>query len=209
MTKPTLTAIMFDIGQVVVSWDPVAALEPRYGRIEAERLLSEADFARRNPIHDAGLPFAHSIDELRTAGRAEAAEALAYYVENFEHSLTGLIEGTTELIRELGERGIGVYGLTNWSAETFGHARHAAPVLDEFDGILVSGQEGLAKPDPEIFTLALTRFGLDAERTGFVDDSPRNVEAAAALGLATHQFTDARGARSWALAAIDQEETCA
>jgi 2-haloacid dehalogenase len=82
-----------------------------------------------------------------------------------------------------------VYALTNWSAETFGVARERFEFLEWFDGVLVSGEERMIKPDPAIFRLLLDRFGLDPEATFYVDDSEQNVAAADRLGFDAVRFT--------------------
>jgi 2-haloacid dehalogenase len=82
-----------------------------------------------------------------------------------------------------------VYALTNWSAETFGVARERFEFLEWFDGVLVSGEERMIKPDPAIFRLLLDRFGLDPGATFYVDDSEPNVEAAGRLGFDAVRFT--------------------
>jgi len=84
-----------------------------------------------------------------------------------------------------------LYALTNWSRETFPHALERYDFLGWFDGIVVSGQERLAKPDPAIFRLLMERHGLLAERTVFIDDMAYNAEAAARLGMHAIHFRDA------------------
>jgi 2-haloacid dehalogenase len=103
--------------------------------------------------------------------------------------LGGDIAGTVELLAELREAGVPLYALTNWSAETFGIARERYRFLEWFDGVLVSGEERMIKPDPAIFQLLLDRFGLDPETTFYIDDSPANVAAASQLGFDAVRFT--------------------
>jgi 2-haloacid dehalogenase len=103
--------------------------------------------------------------------------------------LGGDIPGAVELLAELRATGLPLYALTNWSAETFVVARERFAFLDWFDGLLVSGEERIIKPDPAIFELLLDRFGLDPASTFYVDDSEANVAAAAALGLDAVRFT--------------------
>jgi len=86
--------------------------------------------------------------------------------------------------------------LSNWSAETFHHAQRRYDFLCWFEDIVVSGREGLAKPDPSIFDLTVQRTGLDPAATLFTDDSPRNVEAARACGLQAELFTEPARLRS-------------
>ncbi|RAE29146.1 HAD family phosphatase, partial [Burkholderia multivorans] len=88
--------------------------------------------------------------------------------ERFEHSLTGPIPGMADIVAELKDAGVRLLGLSNWSAETIHHAPVAAPAISELEDIVVSGREKLIKPDPAIFDLLLSRFGLDPDRTVFV-----------------------------------------
>ena len=85
--------------------------------------------------------------------------------------------------------GVPLYALTNWSAETFAITRGRFEFLDWFDGLLVSGEERMTKPDPAFFRLLLDRFGLDPGATVFVDDSEANVAAARELGIDAVRFT--------------------
>ena len=99
--------------------------------------------------------------------------------------------GTVQLLRDLHTAGVRLLALTNWSAETFPHARAMFAFLSLFEDVVVSGEERLAKPDLAVFRLVLDRYRLDPTRTVFVDDSPRNVAAAASAGLVAVRFHDA------------------
>ena len=94
------------------------------------------------------------------------------------------------MLRDLHRRGTPLYALTNWSAETFPVARSRFEFLELFDGILVSGEERVAKPDPAVFALLVDRFGLQPSSTVFVDDRQVNVDAAERAGLRGLLFTD-------------------
>ena len=95
----------------------------------------------------------------------------------------GQIPGMEDLIKELKGKGYRVFGLSNWSEETFSLVRHVYPVLDLMEDMVISGIERVMKPDPKIFQLAMQRFGIKAEETVFIDDNPDNVAAANALGI--------------------------
>jgi 2-haloacid dehalogenase len=100
----------------------------------------------------------------------------------------GVIAGTVEILRDLKASGVPCYALTNMEAETYPLRRARFPFLGWFDGVVVSGQERVAKPDPEIFTRLLGRFGLVDSTTLMIDDSPENVAAASRLGMQTVRF---------------------
>lgn len=104
--------------------------------------------------------------------------------------------GTADVIDALLSREVPVYGLSNWSAENFNVARRAAPAIDRLADVIVSGEVGMAKPDPAIFRYALHRFGLVAGDTLMVDDTAENLHAAASVGLQTVLFTSAAALRA-------------
>ncbi|GAA1431151.1 hypothetical protein GCM10009616_17590 [Microlunatus lacustris] len=157
---------------------------------EVDDFLTRTDFATWNRAADAGRAFAEVEAELAARFPDDVA-AIGAYRRNFGRTLTGLVPGTGAVLAELQQAGVTCAALTNWSAETFPVAQQRFGLLRRFAGILVSGAEQLAKPDPAIFRLALERFDLDPTGCVFVDDSPANVEAAAALGLTGLHFTGA------------------
>lgn len=183
-------SVLFDLGGVVVSWDPAGAYADVLPPAEVGAFLTRTDFARWNRAADAGRPFAEIEAELADRFPDEGAAVRAYRA-NFGRTLTGLVPGTGAVLAELQQAGVTCPALTNWSAETFPVAQQRFGLLRRFAGVLVSGAERLAKPDPAIFRLALERFDLDPAGCVFVDDSPANVEAAAALGLTGLHFTGA------------------
>ena len=121
----------------------------------------------------------------------EHAELIEAYRSRWPEMLGGCFPDTLEIMRRLRGEGIPVYALSNWAAETFSSTRDQFPFLDEFDGILLSGQVGVGKPDPAIFRLFLECFGLTAESTVFIDDSPANVAVARSFGIQALLFQNA------------------
>ena len=191
----TITTVVFDLGKVLVKWDPYDAFADRWTREEFAEYYAEIDFPAFNHEQDAGRSFADARAALAATLPHRAAD-FDHYVTNFARSLGGPVEGTTELVDELREADIRVLGLTNWAAENFHEAARSAPVIDRLEDILVSGREGLAKPDPAIYALLIERFGLEPERTVFIDDTVVNVEAAERAGLVALHFTDAARLRA-------------
>ncbi len=130
---------------------------------------------------------------------------LAHLIDIYEHNwagfITGVMEESVAIVRELHARGVPLYGLTNWPAQVWPPQRlmpeqaEAYAFLDLFSDIWVSGQHKVRKPDPESYRAALRRFGLAAEEAVFVDDSAANVAAAEALGIAAIHFRDAQALR--------------
>ena len=194
-TSPVVDTVLFDFGNVLVSWDPYAAYAGRMERADVEAFFDAVDFPAFNARQDAGRSWADARREL-AEHHPEHASTLDVYTENFAASLVGPVPGTEEVVRELHALGVRLYGLTNWSAEMFHEAEPAAPAIGLMEDVLVSGRVGLVKPDPRIFQVAAERFALDPARTLFVDDSVANVTAAQELGFRTLRFEDATGLRA-------------
>lgn len=189
--KEVVQAVVFDLGNVLIAWDPHPAIARAVGAQQATCFLAddEFDFMAWNHQQDAG----RSWDD----GEAAALKAhphwelaIRAYRVNYAESLIGAIEDTVQIVRELHAAGIPLYALTNWSEELFPVARARFDFLNLFEDIVVSGQVGVAKPDLEIFTILQERIGHSLDGCIFIDDSPRNVEAAAEAGLDAILFTD-------------------
>ena len=192
-----MATVVFDLGGVVVLWDPVPAVAAAVGLERAENFVrgGKFDFAAWNHAQDAGRSWAEAEAEAM-ASHPDFAEEVAAYRPNFALSLRGLVPGTAEILRALHDRGVRLVALTNWSAETIHHAPAAFPeVIAVFDDVIVSGAEGVAKPDPHIFHILGRRLGHPIAGVFYVDDSVRNVEAARAAGMDAVHFTDANGLR--------------
>jgi 2-haloacid dehalogenase len=191
-TIPTVVSdrtptVVFDIGGVLVDWDPRHLYRKLLPADEVDAFLAEVDFHTWNARQDAGRSWADGVIEL-AAKHPHRRELIAAYPERYWEAVAGPIEGTVTVLRQLHERGVRLLALTNWSAETFPQARRLYPFLGLLDGIVVSGEEGVAKPDPEIFRRLRERYDV-AAGTPYVDDSPVNVEAATAAGLDGIHFT--------------------
>jgi 2-haloacid dehalogenase len=187
---PVPAAVVFDLGGVLIHWDP----RHLYRRLlpddeEVEAFLDEVGFLAWNHEQDAGAGWAEAVAS-HSARFPHRAELLAAYPARFPETLAGQVEGTVALVQELHAAGTRLVGLTNWSAELFPHAEETFAFLELFEGVLVSGREGVAKPDPAVFALLLERYRLDPAATVFVDDSPVNVAAAESAGLVALLFTD-------------------
>jgi 2-haloacid dehalogenase len=182
-------AVVFDLGGVLIDWDP----RHLYRKLLADEAAVEEFLAtvctpEWNAGLDRGRPFAEGVAEL-VERHPEHAAAIAAYHERWPEMVAGDIPGTVEVLAELRAAGVPLYALTNWSAETFAITRGRFEFLEWFDGLLVSGEERVTKPDPAIFQLLLDRFGLDPTATVFVDDSEANVAAARRLGFDAIGFT--------------------
>ena len=182
-------AVVFDYGGVLLSWDPRHLYRKLFADPdEMEFFLAEVGFAEWNLEQDRGRPWDEAVAEL-SAQFPHRAQLIAAYHERWAESIEGPIDGTVAVLEELVGRGIPCYGLTNFSGETY------RAVLDMFDffgllsGNVVSGDEGVVKPDPAIYKILCDRYDLTPGRTLFVDDAVVNVDGAVRFGLRALQFT--------------------
>ncbi|GAB3747008.1 HAD-IA family hydrolase [Microlunatus parietis] len=196
MSERSFSTVVFDLGAVVLGWDPVPAFATVLPAEDVPAFLDKIDFRTWNHTQDAGRPFEAGEALLVEQHGAEHTEAIQAYRLHFPKTLTGMIPGTGAVIAELQRAGVRLLALTNWSHETFPHARRRFGLLNRFEDILVSGAERLAKPDPAIFRLLIERYGLEAGRTVFVDDVAANIAGSEEVGLTGIQFTDAAALRA-------------
>lgn len=184
--------IIFDLGNVLIQWDPRHLYRKIFGADEAamERFLSDVCNAEWNERQDCGRPWKEAIAEA-VARYPEHESNINAYFDRWSEMVPGAIEETVKVLDQLRNVNVRLLALTNWSAETFHFAEARFPFLTWFEGIVVSGRERLVKPDPAIFRLIIERYDLRPETTVFIDDSLRNVEAAEREGLRAVHFDNA------------------
>ena len=192
-----ITAVIFDVGNVLYDWDPRFLYERLIEDEQAlDAFLRDVVTVEWHLQHDAGRPFAETSAEL-AALYPEHAELIRAWGHRFQESIRGRIDGMEQLLAELTQSAVPLFAITNFSHEFWPSFRtKEADFFDRFQDVLVSGEVGLIKPDPAIYHLALKRFGLAAEQALFVDDRQDNVDAAAALGIGGHLFGDAATLRA-------------
>ena len=189
MADPRTAAVVFDIGGVLLDWDPRHLYRKLIG--DDQRMT---DFLGRictpdwHLAHDLGANIEASCREL--AGRhPEHADLIMAWWQRGEEMVAGQIDPVVDLLAELKSAGVPCYALSNMEAEKFALRSARFGFFELFDGCVISGAEGVVKPDPRIFRILLTRYRLESEATAFIDDSPRNVRAAAELGMTGIHFT--------------------
>ena len=187
--------IIFDFGNVLVQWHPEVVYGEFFGdEVKAWwflRHVADMDFRQRI---DAGESMEDCIRE-KQAQYPEYEQAVELYRSKWREMLTDEVPGMREVISELRVRNYEIFGLTNWSMETFPEARAHFGILQMIDRYVVSGAEGLVKPDPRLFQVLLDRYGLKSEDCSFVDDNPDNVAAAKGMGMQGILFTNAETLR--------------
>jgi 2-haloacid dehalogenase/putative hydrolase of the HAD superfamily len=184
------TGVLWDVGNVIVRWDPrtlYSKIFPDPG--DRDRFLAEICTPAWNLEFDRGSPIDQGIAELSARHPGYSAQ-IAAWKTRWSEMFSGAIPETIAAIEALAARGVPMFGLTNMSAETAPATFAMSPAFAHLSQIVVSGCEGLIKPDPRLYALALERFARTADSLVFVDDSAANIAAAAEQGFAVHHFTD-------------------
>lgn len=184
------TAVVFDLGGVLVDWNPRYLYRSLFDDEAAmERFLAEVTTQAWNLEQDRGRPFAEAVATLVRA-YPEEAELIEAYWRRWPEMLGDPHADVVAILAELRATGVRLLAMTNWSAETFPLAIPRYPFLASFEAVIVSGDVRLVKPDPAIFQLLIDRYRVEPARTVFVDDTAVNVETAAQLGFRAIRFTD-------------------
>ncbi len=184
-------AVLFDIGNVLVRWDPerlYAELLP--DAADRRRFLTDICTMAWHGEHDRGVPMADNAAPL-IARHPDYESAIRAWDERWDDMFDGPIEGTVRLVERLEARGVALFALTNLPAEKKSHIFETLPFLTRFEDVVVSGEEGVVKPDPRIYDIAAQRIGRPPETVLFVDDREENVSAARAKGFHAVAFLDA------------------
>jgi 2-haloacid dehalogenase len=189
MMNKSIDTIIFDLGGVLIDWNPRYVYRKIFKtEEEVEWFLENVTTPEWNENQDAGYPLHKATQELIAKHPEWEPEIKAYYGRWLE-MLGDALHETVEILQKLKKTGkYKLYALTNWSAETFPHALERFEFFKLFDGVVVSGQEKLRKPSAEFYKILLDRYNLDPEKTIFIDDSQRNVQGAEVLGITGIQF---------------------
>jgi 2-haloacid dehalogenase len=194
--RGTRRVVVFDLGGVLLQWNPRFLYRKLFPGDEAamEDFLATVCTQAWNERQDAGRSFADAIGELVVA-HADKAHLIEAFRARFDEMIPGAIDGSVEILLELARAGVPLYALTNFSAETFAAQRDRFPFLSTFAGIVVSGEEGVIKPDPRIFRILLDRYAIMPAQAVFIDDNAANAAAATALGMHGIRFRSPRQLR--------------
>jgi 2-haloacid dehalogenase len=182
--------VVFDLGGVLIDWDPRHLYRKLFAGDEAavEHFLATVCTHEWNRCQDAGRSFADGARLLKSE-HPDKAELIDAYHARFDEMIAGPVAGAVEILAELRDRDTPLYGLTNWSAETYPAALERFAFLRWFRGILVSGEVAVIKPDPRIFALLIERFAVEPQRAVYIDDVEANVAAARPFGIHAIHFT--------------------
>jgi 2-haloacid dehalogenase len=188
---PRLTTVVFDLGGVLIDWDPRYLYRQLFADpAEMEEFLARVCTPAWHRAHDLGEDIAESCRRLarRYPGHRDMIMAWA---ERCEEMAAGQFDEAVEVLREVKAAGLRCLALSNMEPATFATRRTRFAFMDWFDGFVISGIEGVAKPDRRIFQILLRRYRLEPAATVFIDDSPANVEAARGLGMTAVRYTSA------------------
>lgn len=184
-----ITTIIFDLGGVLIDWDP-RYLYRKIFKTEEEVtwFLENICTSEWNDQQDAGRSFEEATMDLMKKHPAYS-EAIAAWYDRWQETISGPIEGTVSILKDIRASGkFRLYALTNWSAETFPWALENFEFLHWFEGIVVSGVEKCRKPLPEFFHILFNRYNINPAEAIFIDDNLLNIEGAKTLGLNTISF---------------------
>lgn len=193
-------AVVFDVGNVLIEWNPERFYDGRYGEGRRRALFGEVDLHAMNERIDRGEEFERIVRDTARENPAFAAEIHDWHDAWIEMAQPP-IPHSVQLLRALRSKGLPVHALTNFGRETFAFAQTQYPFLTEFDGFFVSGHLGVIKPDPAIYEALERETGLEPETILYTDDRPENVEAARARGWGAHLFD---GPEGWAARLVEE-----
>jgi 2-haloacid dehalogenase len=192
MAYPGITAVVFDLGGVLLDWNP----RHLYRKLisdpgDLEHFLAWVCTRGWHRAHDLGGDIERSCRHLARAHPEHADLIMAWWSRGSE-MLAGQFDDGVAVLQDVKAAGVPCYALSNMEPEMFRQRQEAYGFFDLFDGCVISGLDGVAKPDRAIFEILLTRYRLVPEATVFVDDSAPNVTAARRLGIRAVQYTTAR-----------------
>ena len=188
MTSP-IKAIIFDYGNVLIEWNPRYVYQNHFPNDTAgmERFFKEVDFMGWNAKQDKGRTFREGVADL-SAQFPHYSHLIQAYHDNWKDSIGVAYWETVEIMKQLKRKGYTLYGLSNWSAETFPYARAKYDFFNLLDDMVISGAVGYVKPEPEIYHIMLEKIGRPAQECLFIDDSLANIQQAQKLGFQTVHF---------------------
>lgn len=185
--------VVFDVGGVLLDWNPRYLYRQLFdGDDQAmEYFLTHICSNTWNLLQDAGRPFSEAVSEL-SLRYPEYAHHIIAYDQRWEEMIAGAIDASVDILRQLNDRNVPLYAITNFSTEKFSLVRYQFDFFDRFDGIIVSGAVRLLKPDPAIYLRLLNDYDLNAEDCVFIDDSAINVSGAERVGMQAIHFQSAQ-----------------
>lgn len=193
-----IQAVVFDIGNVLIEWQPERFYDRTIGKERRERMFAEVDLHGMNDKVDLGGPFQETIYETAEAYPDWKAEIQMWY-DHWIELAAPAIEPSVDLLRRVRNQGVPVFALTNFGVGSFEYAETQYPFLAEFDRRYISGHMKVIKPDPQIYQMVEDDCGLPPESLLFTDDRTDNIRIAQKRGWKAHLFD---GPSGWADALV-------
>jgi 2-haloacid dehalogenase len=191
MVASMIDTVVFDLGGVLIDWHPRHVLQHvANGPASTDELIVALDIAGAQRELDRGVPIAQVRSRWRER-YADHAGIVERYFDDWDDTIAGAFDDVVAILDELRSGSVRLYALSNWSGDLFRRNRERFPFLEWFDGMLISGEVQLIKPDPRIYELLAQRFEIDPARAVFIDDREDNVDAARASGFVGVEFTSA------------------
>lgn len=189
MTNSNIKAIIFDFGNVLIEWDPRLVYKRYFPNNPEgmERFLKEVDFMGWNAHQDKGRSFKEGVADL-SKQFPHYSHLIQAYHDHWKDSIGNSYTGTVEIMKKLKQKEYPLYGLSNWSAETFPLMQGKFDFFHLLDDMVISGKVGYVKPEPEIYEIMLEKIGKPAQECLFVDDSLANIQQAQKMGFETIYF---------------------
>ena len=185
-------AVIFDIGNVLIEWNPERFYDARIGEARRREMFAAVDLHAMNDLVDRGAPFQETIYDAAENVPAFRDEVRMWF-DNWIEMATPEIPHSIGLLRALRARGVPVFALSNFGVGSFEYAETIYPVLGEFDRRYVSGYMKVVKPDPEIYRMVEADCGVVPAGLLFADDRAENIAVAASRGWQTHLFEGSHG----------------
>ncbi|WP_136441905.1 HAD family hydrolase [Pacificoceanicola onchidii] len=194
-----IKAVVFDIGNVLIEWQPERYYDRVFGEERRRAMFAEVDLHGMNDLIDTGHDFCETV-----YGWAEKypewSEEIRHWHDHWLDLATPAIPHSVRLLRSLRTKGVPVFALTNFGIGTWAIATPQYDFLNEFDRAFVSGHMGVIKPNPRIYAMVEEESGIAPENLLFADDRADNIEAAQARGWHGHVFKNAEG---WAACLVE------
>lgn len=183
----TVSAVVFDIGNVLIEWLPERWYDARIGRARREEMFATLDLHGMNERVDQGENFTEIVQAFAEEHPDWSDEIMMWH-DNWIELASPAIDHSVRLLRALRRRGVPVFALSNFGRETFAIGEKHYPFLEEFDRRYISGHMGVIKPDAEIYARVEADCGHPPGGLLFTDDRADNIAAAEARGWQTHLF---------------------
>lgn len=188
----TPEAVVFDIGNVLIEWNPEAHYDRRIGEARRRAMFAAVDLHGMNQRIDMGEPFRETIHAMADQ-HPEWRDEINDWHDSWIEMIQPVIEPSVRLMRQLRDKGVPVFALSNFGVDSYAFAKTRFDFLNEFDREFISGQMEVMKPDPRIYEAVERITGIAPTALLFTDDRADNIAAAAARGWQTHLFEGSAG----------------